>query len=372
MMMGSWNPKVEWNKEVEVLLVSCLGEERLDRISKSLTRPPLKLCVRANTLKISPEEVVKGIKEAMLSEEDGTKLLEKNPPPYVHPDVPMAVVVPGSGPHEIDYQGTEGKEIIVGRMAGESMLKGANGYAPGILALTSGIMKGDTVAVSVGVEVDGTNRFGVNRGQVLAPHIPLDDERFPGRKNLFIGTGIAELSRSDIDPSGKGLVVRMKDHVFSLPSLGNGMLKGKMMLQNLPSLVAAITLGPKPGSKVLDMCAAPGGKTTALAQIMENRGEIYALDRTHAKAANIMALCEELGITIVTALKADATKIYSKGKTFRIESGEREMTPGEKRIADRKAAANAKRGKVASRPVRARQIILRYIYIYIYIFTAVK
>ncbi len=46
------------------------------------------------------------------------------------------------------------------------------------------------------------------------------------------------------------------------------------MLQNLPSLLAAHVVAPKPGSRVLDMCAAPGGKTTAMAQLMEDRGEV--------------------------------------------------------------------------------------------------
>lgn len=45
------------------------------------------------------------------------------------------------------------------------------------------------------------------------------------------------------------------------------------MLQNLCSLVAAHVLAPSPGSRVLDMCAAPGGKTTALAQLMGDTGE---------------------------------------------------------------------------------------------------
>jgi 16S rRNA C967 or C1407 C5-methylase (RsmB/RsmF family) len=46
------------------------------------------------------------------------------------------------------------------------------------------------------------------------------------------------------------------------------------MLQNVCSLVTAQVLGPPPGARVLDMCAAPGGKTTAIAQLMNNQGEV--------------------------------------------------------------------------------------------------
>ncbi len=56
------------------------------------------------------------------------------------------------------------------------------------------------------------------------------------------------------------------------------------MLQNLPSVVAALALRPTLGSRVLDMCAAPGGKTNLLAQLMGDKGSMVALDRTHSKA----------------------------------------------------------------------------------------
>ena len=48
------------------------------------------------------------------------------------------------------------------------------------------------------------------------------------------------------------------------------------MLQNVCSLVAARVLAPMPGARVLDTCAAPGGKTTAIAQLMANQGEVRA------------------------------------------------------------------------------------------------
>lgn len=60
----------------------------------------------------------------------------------------------------------------------------------------------------------------------------------------------------------------------TFPSLPADVLPGEFMLQNLCSLVTAHVLGAQPGSRVLDMCAAPGGKTTAIAQLMGNQGEV--------------------------------------------------------------------------------------------------
>ena len=65
-----------------------------------------------------------------------------------------------------------------------------------------------------------------------------------GRKALFSKT--------------RGVAVTLLQRAFELPPC-NGLLPGKLMLQNLPSIVAAQALSPARGSRVLDMCAAPGG-----------------------------------------------------------------------------------------------------------------
>lgn len=353
-----WDPQLRWDPEVETFLEECLGRERFASIASAITRPPLATCIRLNKLRSTATDVISRLPTVVLEEGNISKKdLEEKCTPYVHPLLPMAIMIPGVGPNSVDYEDCcqTGKEVIVGRMAGESILRGANVYAPGILAYTRGIEQGDVVAVSTGVEKNGDG-YGVTRGTVLKEHIPLNDDRFPGRDRLFLGKGIAMMSRSEINPSGKGLVVKMTHRVYSLPSLGKEVLDGSYMLQNLPSLAAAAAVDPTPGSKVLDMCAAPGGKTMAMAEMMGNSGELYAIDRSHVKVAGITKLAEELGISIVKAFKADATKILSSGGGLEISDGVQEMSEKEKKRIERIAAAKAKRGEDDYKLIRARVI----------------
>ena len=52
---------------------------------------------------------------------------------------------------------------------------------------------------------------------------------------------------------------------------------GKLYIQNLSSMLPAIVLDPRPGERVLDMCAAPGSKATQIAGLMNNQGEMICL-----------------------------------------------------------------------------------------------
>jgi 16S rRNA (cytosine967-C5)-methyltransferase len=65
-------------------------------------------------------------------------------------------------------------------------------------------------------------------------------------------------------------------------------------------------LDPAPGEHVLDGCSAPGGKTTHLAQLMENQGKIVALDIYPHRLALVEANCRRLGIDIVRTECLDA------------------------------------------------------------------
>ena len=65
---------------------------------------------------------------------------------------------------------------------------------------------------------------------------------------------------------------------------------------------------PQPGERVFDMCAAPGGKTTHIAQKMKNTGLVVACDKSNNKIKTIQTNCTRLGVTNVRAFAMDSTK----------------------------------------------------------------
>jgi 16S rRNA (cytosine967-C5)-methyltransferase len=82
--------------------------------------------------------------------------------------------------------------------------------------------------------------------------------------------------------------------------------EGWFQVQDEAAQLVSILLAPQPGERVLDLCAAPGGKTTHLAQLMEDQGEIRAVDVSQAKLKQLQENCRRLGITIIKALCQDA------------------------------------------------------------------
>jgi 16S rRNA (cytosine967-C5)-methyltransferase len=80
---------------------------------------------------------------------------------------------------------------------------------------------------------------------------------------------------------------------------------GQCYIQDPSTAIACQLLDPKPGEKILDACAAPGGKTAYLAQLMNNRGVIIACDRDHKRLQILKDNVGRLGATIVRAVRYD-------------------------------------------------------------------
>jgi 16S rRNA (cytosine967-C5)-methyltransferase len=81
---------------------------------------------------------------------------------------------------------------------------------------------------------------------------------------------------------------------------------GRLTVQNPVQGLACLLLNPAPGSNILDLCAAPGGKATFMAELMENNGLITAVDRYEQKLVKIEDHAKALGITIIRTVAEDA------------------------------------------------------------------
>lgn len=92
--------------------------------------------------------------------------------------------------------------------------------------------------------------------------------------------------------------------------------EGKIIAQDASSYLATKNLGVKPNDLVLDICAAPGGKTAVLAEEMENKGEIIAIDIHQHKKKLIEENMKKLGIDIVKATVLDARNVNKQGRKF--------------------------------------------------------
>jgi 16S rRNA (cytosine967-C5)-methyltransferase len=101
-----------------------------------------------------------------------------------------------------------------------------------------------------------------------------------------------------------GLRINNPPALASWASLQQGLLQ----VQNEAAQLVSLILAPKPGERILDLCAAPGGKTTHLAELMQNQGEIIAVDVSTAKLQIVQENCQRLGISIVKAMALDATR----------------------------------------------------------------
>ena len=90
--------------------------------------------------------------------------------------------------------------------------------------------------------------------------------------------------------------------------------KGYFTAQDTAAMKAAETLSPQSGEYIIDMCSAPGGKTTHIAEIMKNKGRISAFDIYEHKTELVRKNAERLGISIIDASVRDASEYDGKLK----------------------------------------------------------
>ncbi|MEG0260432.1 MAG: 16S rRNA (cytosine(967)-C(5))-methyltransferase RsmB [Lysinibacillus sp.] len=92
------------------------------------------------------------------------------------------------------------------------------------------------------------------------------------------------------------------------PARTQAFKEGLITIQDESSMIPVNVLKPSPGMRVLDMCAAPGGKTTHLAELMDNRGSVLATDLHPHKLDLVDQNTDRLGLEIVQTAPIDGRK----------------------------------------------------------------
>ncbi|MFX1314561.1 MAG: RsmB/NOP family class I SAM-dependent RNA methyltransferase [Promethearchaeota archaeon] len=86
-------------------------------------------------------------------------------------------------------------------------------------------------------------------------------------------------------------------------------LQGYFYIQNIASMLPAIILNPNPNETVIDMCAAPGGKSTHLAQLMNNKGSLILVERNRNRIPALEINLRRMGILNSIVLNYDAIQL---------------------------------------------------------------
>ncbi|VDP14681.1 unnamed protein product [Soboliphyme baturini] len=215
----------------------------------------------------------------------------------VHALIPDVLIISGSGPHALSRRETE---IYVDVSCGKSVMRGADLYASGIMGSNRDFRVDEVVSVLM--DIDARCRRGVKRP-------------YEGRC-VFLGNGVTHQSRRDIfkispPEKPKGLGVFMVEKVWNNPKL-YGLIEDWGFPQNLPSVVCGHVLDPQPGETVLDMCAAPGGKSTHLAILMKDQGRVVCIDDRKIRLREVLQNASALSLRSIEAYKMDAVNLVNE------------------------------------------------------------
>ena len=139
-------------------------------------------------------------------------------------------------------------------------------------------------------------------GVSVAPPLTLRVNQLSTTREALLETfGQAGIAAKPTSVSPFGILIEEGGSVPSLP----GFHEGAFYVEDEAAQLSPPLLDPQPGDIVLDACAAPGGKSTHLADLMHNKGTIYAVDRKDARLDILRNNCDRLRVQIVVPIVGD-------------------------------------------------------------------
>ncbi len=268
-MLDSINPPPETailGSELNQYLVDLFGETRTQALASALCKPGAFFHLRTNTLRTTNDKLVAQLNKENISAE------------IIEPNL-NAVALPI---HKMGSVPLHDQVILADKASSENVLLGSHLYRPGVKRFDR-FSQGDAVTV-------------VNpRGHM-------------------VGSGIAAVDSKKLPGLKQGLVVEITNSYYDLPSIADlsAFQEGLFYSQSLSAMLVAPILAPQKGEIIIDLCAAPGGKSTHIAQLVENQCQLIAVDRSERRLNHLITEAERMGITCITPFVGRAKDFVMK------------------------------------------------------------
>lgn len=249
---------IELEYDLYKYLTQYIDDKELESYLSAVKKPPSRYYVRVNEVKISPDDLIRLFKAHDIRA-------------YRDEFLDEAVWIPVEGPNRVE---SARKYIVADKYAAESVYLGSNLYGPGVLYMPNGIEPGDEV-------------------NVLSP------------RGDVIAYGVAKVGSSGFRRGFRGIVVEVVSSVYRLPKLRDlpewGF--GLFYEQSMPAQWVGRVVEPKANELIVDMCAAPGGKATHIAQLSKNEARVVAVDRSWPKVTQLDFNAARLGLRLITLME---------------------------------------------------------------------
>lgn len=233
---------------------------------ESIASPGPRLYARVNTMKAAPGEVIE-------------RLRARGIDVYQDEELEEAIYFQVNGPFRLELKD---KVVVAAKEAAESVMLGANLYAPGVIKCYHDVRRGDEVSI--------ITRSGVP----VAEGVVVADCHESIKKRMGV---VVEVYRS----------LYRTTRIRELPEFGEGLIYP----QSLPAMYVSRILNPRPGEVVVDLCAAPGGKTGHVVELSKGRATVIAFDRSKGKVSKMRSELSRLGhLPYVETWVADSRYVY--------------------------------------------------------------